>query len=172
MISDETSGDRELAVAGDCRQLCISANLVILATLRHVRFAPKALHRQIRRLFALENPAGIYSDEAISICNARPVAHQADRDCGWLLDRSGQRRRRLRVMNPGGADVKNLTTPLCGPPRPTKPELISNLLRSQRQLGMNYQRHHLAAQPPSRTAGRHGCCRPAPISGSAVRGPR
>ena len=35
------------------------------------------LDRQIRRLFALENPAGIYSDE-MSICNARPVAHQAD----------------------------------------------------------------------------------------------
>jgi hypothetical protein len=84
---------------------------------RRVRFVPKALDRQIRRLFALENPAGIYSDEAMSICNARPVAHQADRDYGWLLDRSGQGRR-LRVMNPGGADVKNLTTPMCGPAQP------------------------------------------------------
>ena len=59
------------------------------------------LDRQIRRLFALENPAGIYSDEAMSICNARPAVHQADCDYGWLLDRAGQRRR-LRVVNPGG----------------------------------------------------------------------
>jgi|SRR6516162_8029025 len=73
--------------------------------------------------FALENPAGIYSDEAMSICNARPAVHQAECDYGWLLDRAGQRRR-LRVMNPGGGDVENLTTPIRGPPPEPKPELI------------------------------------------------
>jgi hypothetical protein len=71
------------------------------------------LDRQIRRLFALENPAGIYSDEAMSICNARPAVHQADCDYGWLLDRTGQRRR-LRVMNPGGRCQKP-DHPIRGP---------------------------------------------------------
>ena len=33
------------------------------------------------------------------------------------LDRAGQRRR-LRVMNPRGGDVKNLTTPIRGRPMP------------------------------------------------------
>jgi len=42
------------------------------------------LDRQIRRLFALENPAGIYSDEAMSICNARPAVHQAECAYGWF----------------------------------------------------------------------------------------
>jgi len=39
------------------------------------------------------------------------------------LDRAGQRRR-LRVMNPRGGDVKNLTTPIRGPPPVPSPELI------------------------------------------------
>src|SRR5690242_20543443 len=49
--------------------------------------------RQITRLLALENPPGVHTDLAISICNAGRVAHQATRL--GILAHSIARRKRI-----------------------------------------------------------------------------
>ena len=46
------------------------------------------------------------------------------------LDRAGQRRR-LRVMNPRGGDVKNLTTPIRGPAAGAKARISFEIFRGE-----------------------------------------